>query len=252
MNGLLILLCMVGWALYVVDAHSTDSKGVQAQNSQSSAKRLTVGQGATPSEKSELQPLASAAKQSPHAITPDETPRQEPANSSAPPPQIPTTENTKPPLEVDQKLEVRSNQPEEQLRVTRETSIRSGPSDSSQLIGRAHRGATLRAKSREAGWVQFVDPIANETGWISMAYLQPSDAVGDASEPPKSEKVKTPKTMPQMAKLKPPKPPKPGFVMRPTHPSYSELPADREFVPPRRSGLFGLFWRRRFSADEGR
>ena len=109
-------------------------------------------------------------------------------------------------------------------------------------IGRAHEGATLGVKSRESGWVQFVDPVANETGWISMAYLGPTDVVGNTPQQPKSPKVKTPK--PKVAKLKAPKPSKSGPVMRHIHPTYVRLPADREFVPPRRGGLFGLFSRR--------
>jgi DegT/DnrJ/EryC1/StrS aminotransferase family len=32
-------------------------------------------------------------------------------------------------------------------------------------------GAKLRVKSSEAGWVQFVDPAAKKSGWISLATL---------------------------------------------------------------------------------
>src|SRR4029079_18272847 len=66
-------------------------------------------------------------------------------------------------------------------------------------------GATLRVKSRDAGWVQFVDPVANETGWISMAYLEPTDAIENTPQPPKSAALKTPQPTPKkMAKLKTP------------------------------------------------
>ena len=184
--------------------------------------------------------VASAAAQSPHAIIPDATPLQASANSPASPPQ---TENTTSLSQADQESAPKpgsTQESEEQLRVTSETSIRSGPSDSAQLIGRAHAGATLRVKSRDSGWVQFVDPIANETGWISMAYLGPTDAMENTPQPPKNEKLKTPKPTPKkMAKLKTPNP-------RHMHPTYAQLPADREFVPRRRRGLFGLFLSRRF------
>src|SRR6187401_2976669 len=70
-----------------------------------------------------------------------------------------------------------------------------------------------------------VDPVANETGWISMAYLEPTDAIENTPQPPKSAEPKpTPK---KMAKLRTPKP-------RHIHPTYTQRPADREFVPPRR------------------
>jgi SH3 domain-containing protein len=244
MSRLLILLCMVGWALYIVHTNSGRSGDLVAQDTKAAG---SADMQAATSTEPQLQSIAAAVVQSPHAIVPDETPRQAPANSSVPPPE---TETTKAQSEADQGLSPGSSQePEEQLSVTSETSIRSGPSDSAQLIGRAHAGATLRVKSREAGWVQFVDPVANETGWISMAYLGPT--MGNTLQPPKSAKLKTPKPMPKMAKLKVPKPPRPAHVMRHVPPSYAQLPADREFAPPRRGGVFGLFWRRRFSADDG-
>jgi Bacterial SH3 domain len=243
MSRLLILLCMIGWALYIVHTNSNRNGHLVAQDSNASPSAAT--QAAPTSMQRQIRPIASATAQSPHAIIPDET------QAPVPPPQ---TENTQTLSEAEQGLSpppASSQQPEEELRVTTETSIRSGPSASAQLIGRAHAGATLRVKSREAGWVQFVDPVANETGWISTAYLGPIDAAGNNLQPSTSEKVKMPKPMPKMARLKHPKPPEPALVMRQIHPSYSELPADREFVPPRRSGLFGLFWRRRFSSEGG-
>src|SRR5262249_7171783 len=88
----------------------------------------------------------------------------------------------------------------------------------------------------------FVDPAANETGWISMAYLGPADAVGNTPQPPKSAKIKMPKPTHKVAKLKAPKPSKFASVARHVHPT--RLPADPEFVPSRRGGLFGLFSRR--------
>jgi len=95
-------------------------------------------------------------------------------------------------------------------------------------------------------WVQFVDPIANETGWISMVYLGPADAAGNTPQPPESAKVKTPKPTHKVAKFKAPNHSKFASVMRHRHPTYARLPADREFVPPRRGGFFGLFLSRRF------
>jgi len=239
MSRLLILLCMVGWALYIVHTNSNSNDDIVAQNAKAFAAQSPATQAATSTE-SPLQSIASAAAQSPHAIVPDATPPQASANSPAPPQQ---TQNTQSLSKADQESASKpgsTQQPEEQLSVTSETSIRSGPSDSAQLFGRAHAGATLRVKSRDAGWVQFVDPVANETGWISMAYLEPTDAIENTPQPPKSAELKTPKPTPKkMAKLKTPKP-------RHIHPTYARLPADREFVPPRRRGLFGLFLSRRF------
>jgi hypothetical protein len=201
MNRLLILLCMLWWALYIVHTNSAAGGG-DVLPAQASAVSSPSAEDAATSHQAQLRPIASAEVESPHAITPD----------------------------------------------TSETSIRSGPSASAQVIGRAHEGATLRVKSREAGWVEFVDPVANETGWISMAYLEPTNAVGNTPQPPKSTKLRSPRPMPKVATLKSPKPEhKPAPIMRSTPPNYAQVPADREFAPAPRSGLFGLFWRRRFS-----
>src|SRR5262249_49717153 len=150
-------------------ANSNRSGNLAAQDARAFAVSPPKQAAATPIQP-DLQPIPSAAAQSSHAIIPDASPPQASVNSPAPPPQ---TENAKSLSQADQESAPpgSSQQPEEQLRVTSETSIRSGPSDSAQLIGRAHAGATLRVKSRDSGWVQFVDPVANETGWISMAYL---------------------------------------------------------------------------------
>jgi Bacterial SH3 domain len=245
MNRLLILLCMAGWALYIV--HTNDrGDNLAAQNPKFSEHLSPAAQAPVDSIPSELQPIPATAVQSPHAITPDVMPRQVIANAPAPAPQMQPSEsaNSLPEASQDSAPQQASNQEsEEQLRVTSETSIRSGPSDSAQLIGRAHAGATLRVKSREPGWVQFVDPVANETGWISMAYLGPADAVENTA--PKNTKFKT-KPMPKVAKLKTRKPLH-NPVMRHIPPTYAQLPPDQEFVPPRRGGIFGLFWKRRLS-----
>src|SRR5262249_45194000 len=240
LSRLLILLFIIGWIQYIDHANSNRSGNLAAQDARAFAVSPPK-QAAATSIQLDLQPIASPAAQPPHAIVPDATPPQASANSPAPPPQ---TENTKSLSQVDQESAPKpgsSQESAEQLRVTSETSIRSGPSGSAQLIGRAHAGATLRIKSRESGWGQFVDPGANETGWISIAYLGPT---GNTPQQPKSAKVKTPK--PKVAKLKAPKHSKFASVVRHSHPTYARLPADREFVPPRRGGFFGLFLSRRF------
>ena len=248
MSGLLILLCMVWWALYIVHTNPGDGE-IVAQN-KALAMPPPATQAAARSIQSQLQPIASAAVQSPHAITPDDTPR--PASPSLPVP-LPQTQTTEKPLSVAHQ-EPGSSQPEEQLRVTSETSIHSSPSASAQLIGRAHAGATLRVKSREAGWVQFVDPVANETGWISMAYLGPTDSVENtrsvvstqSKRPLRAAKLKKAKPIPKVAKLKAPKPMQAKSVRTMRRPAYAEFPRNQQFVQSRR---FGLYLSRRWADD---
>jgi SH3 domain-containing protein len=249
MNRLLILLCMVWWALYIVQTNSNRSGHIADQGAKAFPSHAT--QAAATSIQPQTQPIASAAAPSPHAIVPDETPRQASPSSSVPPPQ---TDNMKSLSQADQEFArepASSQEPEEQLKVTSETSIRSGPSTSAQLIGKAHAGATLRVKSREAGWVQFVDPVANETGWISMAYLGPTDSMENtrsvvsnrAKQAPRAAKLKKAKPIPKVAKLKTPKP---VLTMRRLPPAYAEFPPDQEFGRPRR---FGLYLSRRWADD---
>ena len=145
-------------------------------------------------------------------------------------------------------------EPGEQLRVTAQTSIRSGPTEAAEVIGTAHAGAKLHVKSSETGWVQFVDPGAQKSGWISMAYLAPAERENEfestasaQAEQPQSTPAARPKQPPKTAKLKPPKQ---ALKVRQLPPTYAELPADREFGPPRRGGLFGLFWKRRLTAEQ--
>src|SRR6187455_2046503 len=92
MNRLLILLCMAGWALYIV--HTNDrGDNLAAQNPKFSEELSPAAQAPVDSIPSELQPIPATAVQSPHAITPDVMPRQVIANAPAPAPQMQPSES---------------------------------------------------------------------------------------------------------------------------------------------------------------
>jgi uncharacterized protein YgiM (DUF1202 family) len=254
MNRLLILLCMVGWAFYIVQEYS-GGKTVAVwseQNAKASARVIPEQKAAAPSEP---QPVARAAVDSPHAIVPDEAPAKPAVSSAASPSQTHPAENSESQPKYSQQIAAEptfSHEPGEQLSVTAQTSIRSGPSEAAEVIGTAHAGAKLRVKSSEAGWVQFVDPTAS--GWIASVYLAPAERETEIEsnasaqpEQPQSTASARPKQAQKTVKLKPPKP---APKLRQLPPTYAELPADQEFVPPRRGGLFGLFWKRRLTADQ--
>jgi Bacterial SH3 domain len=247
MNRVLIVLCMAGWALYIVHTNAHSGGDLLAHTPKVSQELSPTIQAPAASIQSELQPIAATSVQSPHAIIPDEIPRQVPPNAPASAPQMQTGATSLPEARQDLTAQQASSQePEEQLKVTAETSIRNGPSGSAKVIGRAHAGAKLFVKSRQAGWVQFFDSAANKSGWISLAYLAPTDGTVDVQStvPKRPKQAERPKQAPKAAKLKSPMPlPK----VRQLPPTFAELPADQEFVPPRRGGLFGLFWRRRLS-----
>lgn len=239
MNRLLIVLCVVGWALYIVHTNSNTGGELVAQNANTSAAPSPITQASATSIGSERHPTASAAVRSSHAISPDETPPQPPTNLTAPSEATLSPPLPEPPGEVTSRPGF-NPEPGEQLMVTSETSIHSGPSSSAQVIGNAHTGATLRVNLREADWVQFLDPVASKSGWISLAYLAPTDRNADVqSTVPLQSKKPT-----KAAKLKSPKP---IAKVRRSAPTYAELPIDQEFAPKRRGGLFGMFGRRRFS-----
>jgi len=283
MNRLLIGLCMLGWAIYIVQLNSI-SKAETSLSGSNSAKPSTTETKA--SDQPELQTIAPAAMGSPHAISPDENPPKA-VTAAAPPPRVAPLQNPKPQVEQEAPFKPQvSDEIGEELRVTSETIIRGGPSDSAEVIGHAHTGAKLRVKSREPGWVQFVDPSANKTGWISLAHLAPTEARANAPLPPQTKpkvtnleqpkstpiikqsppkyveapaaEPKPPKPTPTIKQSPPgyaevpaakPKPQKPTPTIRQLPPGYAEVPLDQEIARGKNRGLFGLFWKRRISAQ---
>ena len=91
LSRLLILLCIIGWIQHIDHANSNRGGNLAAKDARAFAVSPPKQATATPIQP-DLQPIASAAAQSPHAIIPDATLPQASANSPAPPPQ---TENTK-------------------------------------------------------------------------------------------------------------------------------------------------------------
>src|SRR5262249_62079618 len=91
LSRLLILLCIIGWIQHIDHANSNRGGNLAAKDARAFAVSPPKQATATPIQP-DLQPIASAAAQSPHAIMPDATLPQASANSPAPPPQ---TENTK-------------------------------------------------------------------------------------------------------------------------------------------------------------
>jgi hypothetical protein len=246
MNQLLVALCLIAGTWYLVTTNlKNDQNGIPLRKESASPPTLVEQYKTDPtsSDQLKLQPINPAAEQSGHAIVPDQSPaalaaRSESASQPAqhPEPEIGPT-------------------PGDRLQVKSEASIRSGPSASAQVIGTAHAGAELQVQSRDAEWVQFVDPATKHAGWISLAFLSPVDdsvdvpptvpkALTKPSRPAKllgSAKPRNAQRKPQTtAQHKPVRPPR----------GYAELPRDQEFGPPRQGRFFGLFLRRRLSADE--
>ena len=244
MKQLLIALCMIGGTWFLVSTHlKTNENGNRPLVTEKVSAQTLVAQNKPDFD--QLQPIDPAAAQSGHAIVPDRPPAlvarseslSQPAQSS--PSQIGPT-------------------PGDRLQVKSEARIRSGPSDSAEVIGTAHPGAKLQVHSRDADWVQFVDPATKYTGWLSLAVLDPADdgvevpvtvpkTLEKPSSPTKAAKSRNAQQKPQKAQRRP--------LTTAQHKSvrssrgYAELPRDQEFGPPRRR-VFGSFLRRRFSGDQ--
>jgi hypothetical protein len=254
MNALLIVVLMVALAFYAIHTNPIRPDGVNP----STQEAITFAPSTVPKytealPRPELQLIAPVAQQSTHAISPDEAPRQTEATE-----ELPSQQNEPPNITEPQPQPANDVGNEEgfnprlgqQLRVTSDTSIRNGPSSSAELLGTARMGAKLRVKSRDSGWVQFVDPSANQSGWISLADLGPADRVIEDQSIVRTR----PKQPPKMVKLSPkpllkPKQSFPKPKVKPLSPTYAQLPSGPEFAPPGRRGLLGLFWNRRSSME---
>src|SRR5262249_14780108 len=111
--------------------------------------------------------LDAPAQNSPHAILPD---AESPAVSASP-----TTE-TKSPAKADPIPVAPSQAPDQDefVMLIETATIRNGPSDSADIIGRAHAGARARIASRDSNWSQIVDPASGKAGWVDSSLLVPS------------------------------------------------------------------------------
>jgi len=61
--------------------------------------------------------------------------------------------------------------------------IHSGPSAAAEIIGIAHAGAEVQVASRDAGWVQIIDPWSWRTGWIFSSEARGLTALRGGSWP---------------------------------------------------------------------
>ena len=229
MNQLLVALCMIAGIWYLA---STNLKN-ENRNPPSVTERFPVPTLVEQDKPNldQLQPINPAAEQSRHAIVPDQPPPAIAARSESPskpaqvPPEIGPT-------------------PGDRLQVKSEASIRSGPSASAQIVGTAHAGAKLQVQSRDAEWVQFVDPATKHAGWISLAFLGPADDSVDVpttvpktfTKPSRHAKLgsatgnaqRKPQTMAQQRPVRAPR-------------GYGELPRDQEFRTPRQGRFLAFF-----------
>jgi hypothetical protein len=107
-----------------------------------------------------LEPISPAALGTPHAIVPEATLSEALASE----------EKESPP-----------SSSRERVRVASAANIHSGPSASGALLGTAQVGAEAEVASRDAGWVQIIDPASGKVGWVNSKHLVPAPAGGEQS-----------------------------------------------------------------------
>jgi len=179
----------------------------------------------------------------PHAISPDQPPYESPI-LTAPSSTVPQEELGAPsPSEPIQDLVIVPSS--EILMVLAAATIRKGPSTTAKKIGTANAGAKLQVKAREREWVQFVDPSSGNTGWIQSSLLaEASSSEAKEVAAPKAAEIPTAEPRKPTAEAVKPKLVKKRVRQEPGTPTqvterprtYVELPADGEFLPPRRRG----------------
>jgi hypothetical protein len=167
-----------------------------------------------------------------------------------------------------QAREVPEQHAAEDVVVASAVNMRTGPSTSAQTIGVAQAGTKLRIAAQDSGWVQVINPVTQETGWIYSGFLAPSPAIqapptGAAKLKPVAEGAPS-KTKPagqdREDKSPPPDEKRAEDVASPEAPEppaepefqreYADLPpgesvAEDEYLPPRRRGPLGFFARGR-------
>jgi Bacterial SH3 domain len=130
----------------------------------------------------------------------------------------------------------------EVLKVTKNATLRGGPSTRAWKIGIATLGTALHVKARERNWVQFIDPSSGQIGWIHSSLVRPTSSSGaaavaatQADAPSKStvakKRIKQKPSAPLQASKQGPFRPRPtGAGQR----ASADLADNEEFLPLRR------------------
>ena len=103
-----------------------------------------------------------------------------------------------PPEPVDDSAEAQSV---EVLKVTKNATLRDGPSTRAWKIGIATLGTALHVKARKRNWVQFIDPSSRQIGWIHSSLVRPTSSSGAATVAASEEDLYEALTAPPLERL---------------------------------------------------
>ena len=102
------------------------------------------------------------------------------------------------PEPIDDPTEAQSD---EVLKVTKNATLRAGPSTRAWKIGIATLGKALHVKARERNWVQFLDPLSGQIGWIYSSLVRPASRSSTAAVAASEEDLYEALTAPPLERL---------------------------------------------------
>jgi len=247
---LLLLASLVGFAVYLL----TPSRTPPMEPTE------TVSTAQAPRDRQTSGPLGSSWGSSLQSLTqdPDATlaELQQPALSetagSGPRPHADTqewqpTRGAQPSVSVDHASAPSINDTEreavEWIKIDQVITMRREPSVSSLGLRSYPAGSRAQVVGRENGWVQLLDPMTQERGWVYHAYLSSIDGPGAARPEATSGKPKVRVASPPRASISAPKP-----AVRTSDPAKvtkAKPPRDGTAQRAKRQRGLGLFKRRR-------
>ena len=248
MKRLLLLASLVGFAVYLL----TPSRTPPMEPTE------TVSTAQAPRDRQTSGPLGSSWGSSLQSLTqdPDATlaELQQPAPSetagSGPRPHADTqewqpTRGAQPSVSVSHASAPSLNDTEreavEWVKIDRVVAVRSEPSVSSLGLRSYPTGSRAQVVGRENGWVQLLDPMTQERGWVYHTYLSPIDGPGAARPEVASGKPKVRVASPPRTSTSAPKP----AVRTPAKITKAKPPRDGTARRANRRRGLGLFKRRR-------
>jgi hypothetical protein len=247
---LLLLAGLVGFAVYLLTPSRTPPMGPAE----------TVSTAQAPRDRQTSGPLGSSWGSSLQFLTQD--PDAALAESQQPAPSETAASGPKPHTDKQEWQPKRGPQPSgsvdhasapspndtereavEWVKIDQVVAVRSKPSVSSLGLRSYSTGSRAQVVGRENGWVQLLDPMTQERGWVYHTYLSPIDGPGAARPEATSGK-------PQVRVASPPRTstsaPKPAVrTLDPAKITKAKTPRDGTAQRAKRRRGLGLFKRRR-------
>jgi SH3 domain-containing protein len=171
MKRVVVLLLVAAGLIYVAKS-SLFSPDAELSGS---ATALSEAESAEATGETPWTGIDSAVQNSPHAILPEKDPPPASPTQSSPSQSDEKSEDAKKPQSTGDAVPP-AGAPPELVMVTTPASIREGPSPAAAILGVAQPGAEAQVISRQAEWLQIIDPRSKKIGWVEASFLTPQSA----------------------------------------------------------------------------